>query len=359
MARSTVVWISERGRRIALGIGVVSVLAMTGVVVAHYVKGPPAAHTNFVVAPAGTATPLPTGVGSPPASASASAAPSASKGAPGKSRGPATDQGRPVAGFPDAGSTGVPAGVMLKQMTGELVVREAGTVIDGVNLVGKISVEADNVTIRRTRVTAPKSLPNSGRDEFTVVQQATKAHNLTLQDCEVDGSGLVYRAVNATNGIRINRCELRNVGHGVEVGDNYTVENSWIHSTTDGPDHDWHVDGIISSIGVNGVIRHNTIVLTGGSLTGAVSVGSSLGRIDNVLIQDNLLAGGNYCVYVQDQGYPATRIRVLDNHFSTMAMPKVGVYGIWYGSQLPKDVVRSGNRIHETGAPADEEPDWG
>jgi hypothetical protein len=244
-------------------------------------------------------------------------------------------------------------------MKGDLVITKPGTVVDGVDIVGKVVVEADNVTIRRSRITAPANLPNKGRDEFTVIQQYTSAHGLVLEDCEIDGSKLVYRAIMAFDRLTVNRCEMRNVGHGVEVGSNYTIQNSWIHDTTGGPDNDWHIDGIISSVGDNGMIRHNTIFLTGDSLTGAVSVGSSLGSIDNVTISDNLLAGGNYTVYVQDQGHPATHIQVLNNRFTTAIERKVGVYGIWYPSQLPGDLVRRGNTIYENGKPADDEPDWG
>jgi hypothetical protein len=297
------------------------------------------------------------GSGSPSASASVSASASASASTkPSKTAGPG---GNLPGEFPNAGNTGVPAGLKLKPMKGELIIRENNSVVEGIDLVGKLVVNASNVTVRKSRITAPTNLPNGGRDEFTVVHQGTSAKNLVMEDCEVDGSGLVYRAIMANNGLTVNRCELKNIGHGVEVGDSYTIRNTWIHSTTDGPDNDWHVDGIISSIGVNGLIEHNTIVLTGGSLTGAVSVGSSLGRIDNVIIRNNLLAGGNYTVYVQDQGYPATRIQVVDNRFSTMVNPKVGVYGVWYGSQLPRDLVRRGNTIYETGKAADDEPDWG
>jgi hypothetical protein len=292
-----------------------------------------------------------------PPSASPSVSPSASASASAKpSRSAST--GNLPGEFPNAGNTGVPASAKLKSMKGELIIRENNSVVQDIDLVGKLVVNASNVTVRRVRVTAPTNLPNKGRDEFTVVHQGTSARNLTMEDCEVDGSGLVYRAIMANNGLNVNRCELKNIGHGVEVGDNYNIRNTWIHSTTDGPDDDWHVDGIISSIGVNGLIEHNTIVLTGGSLTGAVSVGSSLGRIDNVIIRNNLLAGGNYTVYVQDQGHPATRIQVIDNRFSTMVNRKVGVYGIWYGSQLPRDLVRRGNTIYETGAAADDEPNW-
>ncbi|MBG0563928.1 right-handed parallel beta-helix repeat-containing protein [Actinoplanes aureus] len=312
----------------------------------------PAAPSPAPDSPSGTPTPSPSAVTSLGPATATSAKPSAKASAKRKAT-PAK------ASFPGAGNTGVPAGVKLKPMTGELIVKKAGTVIDGIDLVGRLSVQADNVTVRRSRITAPPDLPNKGRDEFTVIQQSTSAKGLRMEDCEIDGSQIVYRAIMAFSGLHVSRCELRNVGHGVEVGENYTVEDSWIHSTTDGPDDDWHVDGIISGVGKNGLIRHNTIVLTGGSLTGAVSIGSSLGAIDNVVIRDNLLAGGNYCVYIEDQEHPATRIQVIDNWFSTMENPKVGVYGIWYQSDLPKDLVRRGNRVLETGVPADDEPDWG
>jgi hypothetical protein len=344
--------------RTALTLAVLALLTIVGTIaVVHFLVSGPKTNTlnGRPIDPSMSAS-----VGSPPVSASGNArlGPRGSP-KPSASGSRRTAAGPPASGFPEASNTGVPQGFALKRMKGDLVIRQSGTVIDGINLVGKVVVQANNVTIKRSRITAPTDLPNKGRDEFTVIQQYTSAKGLRLEDCEIDGSNLVYRAVMGTDGVTVDRCELKNIGHGVEVGDNYVVENSWIHSTTDGPDHDWHVDGVISSAGVNGVIRHNTIVLTGNGVTGAVSVGSSLGRIDNVVVQNNLLAGGNYTIYVQDQGNPATRIRVLDNQFSTMVEPKVGVYGIWYPNDVPDDLVRRGNKIHETGAPADSEPDWG
>lgn len=345
-------------RRSIIAVVALSTLATPAIVAVAYLRdATDVVKANPLNALPGVASGTPnTGIPQPVPASSGPVAPSAAASTGGSAT-PTPGPKLPAA-FPNADNTGVPSGAALKPMKGEIVVRENGTVIDGVDLVGRIAVEADNVTIKRSRITAPKNLPNQGRDEFTVIQQATKATGLTMEDCEVDGSGLVYRAIMAFERLTVNRCELRNIGHGVEVGGNYTVRNSWIHSTTDGPDHDWHVDGIISGVGVNGLIEHNTIVLTGGSLTGAVAIGGSLGRVDNVVIRGNLLAGGNYTVYIEDQQYGTTRVQMLDNRFSTMVQPKVGVYGIWYGTRLPKDLVRRGNVIHESGAPADEEPDW-
>jgi len=285
-----------------------------------------------------------------------SASPSPSVTSPAPTRSPAHGSspggGGSTAGFPDAANTGVPAGVSLKSMTGELTINKAGTIVDGINLVGKIVVNADNVTIKRSRITAPKNLPNEGRDTFTVIQQSTSASNLKLQNCEMYGSGIVYRALTAFNSVTMTRCETRNTGHGAEVGSNYTIEDNWMHASTDGPDHNWHVDGVISAGGTNGLIAHNNIELTGGSMTGTIDLGSSIEQIHNVIIRDNLLSGGSYCVYIENKGNAISGIQALNNRFSTRDYPKVGLYGIWYPVGVPSDLVRSGNAIYETGASA-------
>jgi hypothetical protein len=79
-----------------------------------------------------------------------------SSGAP--SAGPAVDpqrKGQPDCapkpsdcGYPDATNTGVPAGTKLEVMTGDQKITEAGTVIEGKDIRGCITVVAPHVTIR-------------------------------------------------------------------------------------------------------------------------------------------------------------------------------------------------------------------
>ena len=49
-------------------------------------------------------------------------------------------------------------------------------------------------------------------------------------------------------------------------------------------------------------------------------------RRPNILIQDNLLAGGAYALYCDSPG-AGTNYRVIDNHFSRKFSPKVGFFG--------------------------------
>src|SRR5262249_23250151 len=54
-------------------------------------------------------------------------------------------------GWPDASNTGVPAGTTLTP-SGSLTITQAGAVIDALDVTGSVTVDAPNVTIKRTRI---------------------------------------------------------------------------------------------------------------------------------------------------------------------------------------------------------------
>ena len=70
--------------------------------------------------------------------------------------------------------------------------------------------------------------------------------------------------------------------------------------------------------------------------------------MSNMLVENNLLAGGSYSIYAMPVSDAMTGVRFLNNRFSTVVNPRVGIWGVWY-PRLPADLVRSGNVIHETG----------
>jgi hypothetical protein len=95
---------------------------------------------------------------------------------------------------------------------------------------------------------------------------------------------------------------------------------------------------------------HNTIfgVRDADGVFGTSAIISNPNHIDtNVLIQNNLLAGGGYTIYCAGDG-PGNNYRILDNHFSTRFKASIGFYGV---STECADETQSGNVIHETGAP--------
>ena len=98
----------------------------------------------------------------------------------------------------------------------------------------------------------------------------------------------------------------------------------------------------------NVTFRHNTIYGIGADGTfGTSAIISNRGGDRDILIQNNLLAGGAVTLYCE-QGATGINYRVLDNHFSRRFGPKVGYYGV---STECSDEVQSGNVYHETGQP--------
>ena len=111
--------------------------------------------------------------------------------------------------------------------------------------------------------------------------------------------------------VNIHGCE-----NGLDIGRNVTLRDSYIHDLAAG--EGFHNDGIQSDDGSNSTIEHNTIYAID---TSAININNwSAGpNTQNVLIRNNLLAGGAWTVYCP---IPATsNFRIVDNNFSTNFSP--------------------------------------
>ena len=106
-----------------------------------------------------------------------------------------------------------------------------------------------------------------------------------------------------------------------------------------------HQDAIQSTGGSNLTFRHNTLLMNVDGGNAAIMIGTYTGN--NLLIENNLVAGGGYTVYGGDSnGW--TNVRIVNNRFSTMFYPKSGYHGpLLYASNATK----SGNVWHESGQP--------
>ena len=112
------------------------------------------------------------------------------------------------------------------------------------------------------------------------------------------------------------------------------MEDSYIHDLYNSAEA--HTDGIQFAAGhsstarscagvLNVTIRHNTIYGMGadGSF-GTSAIISNSGGDTNVLIENNLLAGGAYTLYCEQRA-TGVNYRVLNNRFSRKFSPKVGL----------------------------------
>jgi hypothetical protein len=235
------------------------------------------------------------------------------------------------AGFPSAAGTGVPAGVKLT-VTGDLTVTTPGAVIDAKDIHGCLSIRADRVTVKRSRIRCAGDY---------VVRTADDVTGVVLQDVEIDGTGSAATIAIGVTGYTLRRADVHGVGDGPRMGDNTVVEDSWIHGLVEGGGS--HNDGIQSTGGHHLVIRGNRIE-NPKRQTSCILIGADLGDISDVLVTGNLLNGGNYTVYAgADPGHTASNIRVTGNRFGRDA-----VYG---PASVKPGIVWEDNVWHDNGKP--------
>lgn len=217
---------------------------------------------------------------------------------------------------PDSGSTGVPDGVTLIPYEGDLVVTEAGAVVDGLDVHGTIVVRADDVTIRNTRV---RGRPAT---HTTALVRMTDGHaNLTVESSELvpdDRSPYLYGVIGWS--VTVDRVEIARVVDGVHIiGPDVTIRNSLIHDLNhyenDPNRHggETHDDGVQIQVGTNVRILDNTIT---GGWNAAVQVTQDRGAVGDLHIRGNHLDGGMCTVNIAEKAYgPVAGVILTDNRF--------------------------------------------
>jgi hypothetical protein len=264
--------------------------------------------------------------------------------------------------FPDAASTGIPAGTTLTKpkldADRNYVVTTNNAVVDAVDVSGCIDVRATGVTIKDSRAAC------------MTTSQSPAAENpanprLTIQDSEVvcnasspGKTGILWR------NITVLRTDISGCENGLDMTSDFTLEESYVHALTQCakpgcPEPDAHTDGIQSSNGTNVTIEHNTIegwtrpctYPSDGTCNGtsAININANPGgpTTTNLLIKDNLLSGGANALYCPASA--TADAQIVDNHFSTVYSPKVGEYAP--SSNCASDETVSGNVYHESGKP--------
>ncbi len=209
-------------------------------------------------------------------------------------------------GFPDGTNTGVPAGVKLTP-SGSITISKAGTVVEGLDITGCVTITASNVTLRNSRVTSTCT-NGSIKISWSGVSGVVLDHVELNGQRKVDSPGIMG---SGWTGIALN---IHDTEDAIDVGDNVVVRDSYIHNMFVGPGA--HVDGVQSTGTKNVRVIHNTIDARGSGTTSAMLFGADLGAMDDVVADNNLLNGGGYTVYAgADPGYDSGRISFTNNRF--------------------------------------------
>jgi hypothetical protein len=240
-------------------------------------------------------------------------------------------------GFPNAATTGVPAGTLLRP-TGGITVTQPGTVVDGVDAPW-IEVEAANVTIRNSRIHS---------NAFSLIYNRTSSPGLVVEDSELigdDGTGI------SSNNFTASRVEITGVENGCDIGGrgNVTIVDSYIHDldTSDGA----HTDGCQIGEGAHDILfRHNYISPqdsgSAASTSAIIMYTDDGAQNTRVRIENNLLDGSHASVALYAPRNPASDIYINNNRF------RRGVNGYTDSVRVPTSVTEfNGNVDDHTGRP--------
>ncbi|MDM7830681.1 PKD domain-containing protein, partial [Cellulomonas edaphi] len=220
-------------------------------------------------------------------------------------------------GMPGADSTGVPQGTAIAKVhEGNLVIDKAGTVIDGWDIRGYVSIKAKDVVIRNSYIRGPL-VP----EKNDLVRVQNNAYSVTIEDStlaaqtkspDVDG----VKGWNFT----LRRVDISNVIDPVHIhGSNVLIEDSWLHDNAHYyNDPNWnggpsHSDSIQIQGGDNIVIRNSTIT---GSKNAAIMVTQGTGPVSNLSVTGNYLDDGACTLNISEaaSGSP-TGVTVASNTF--------------------------------------------
>ena len=255
-----------------------------------------------------------------------------------------------------------------------IAIRTPGQVINCQRIVGSLDIQAQGVTIKNSMV----SYDGGGQSGSGVIKiedgaSATIEHidisglNHTHSCVWHQGTAVTVRAVNCY-GINDGIFSWADTGYSSTTGNNFTIADSYFHDFTTNAANG-HIDGYQTEGASNGVISHNTYLMTSNA-DSAIAIWDSLKSSSNISVQGNLITGGGFSVYAEDYspsdqspvgGFSVTNITFTNNRFSTHAAGCVGQFGVWFyragWAPLrggPTDGWRrSGNSVLETGENVD------
>jgi len=279
-----------------------------------------------------TATPTPS---SQPTTTAPTTTPSAtpSTSAPAPATTPPTNA--PVTGFPNASTTGVPAGTVLRKVPSEvssgigwtwdvnagMVRADDGAVLDALDIAGGIEVYGTNVTISRVRAVV--------KGNWWVI--GVRGGTATVKDSTLSGNGsrveVGIKDVCGCSDITVLRNDIADWTSGIQMSRGL-VDGNYVHdpklATGD------HINGFTD----NGGRKDGTLTISNNTFlntidqTDAISLFQDFGTIQNVTVDHNLLAGGSYCLYAGggDKG-KSSNVVIRNNQFSTRYRADCGVFG--------------------------------
>lgn len=261
-----------------------------------------------------------------------------------------------------------------KDAKGVIHITANNTTVSCQSITGCVSVEATGVTIKNNLI--------KGCNGFNIRDGANGTGTITVDDGasatvtqnELNGQKQVHACVwYSGTSLTATKNNCYNIDDGMfswwdssmsaTAGDGFTIRDNYIHDLTTATANG-HIDGYQTEGAANGLIDHNTFLMTtddGNGSDSAIAIWNSQKSSHDITAQNNLITGGGFAIYAEDYdpseaspagGKSVTNIFFTNNKFSTKLFGGtcVGYYGVWYPRGAPSDQWRrSGNKVLETG----------
>lgn len=235
---------------------------------------------------------------------------------------------------PDATNTGVPAGTTLTNYTGPTTVTTAGTVIDGKIITAQLNVNANNVTVKNSKL---------GPGGYWAVKVGDGVTGTKILNSDIYAPNGAYTGIGISDGVVCGN-HIRGYENSITIGGNMTIQANYIHAMKGDGSTTPHYDGIEVYSGSNSKIWGNNIMVNDPNNnwlgdTGAINITAEWSSINNVDVNGNWLGGGSYTLYVRKSsgggGFTYSNIKVTNNR--------------WYGS-APKGFAAFGPMSDDGGS---------
>lgn len=191
-------------------------------------------------------------------------------------------------GYPDATNTGVPAGTTLTVHSGNLTVTAAGTVITGMDITGCLDLQANNVTVRNSRIGSAHNCGDYAVRSFGRSGELFEDSDIVMGG--YDGKGIAF------DGYTVRRVHFYGGADCAHAENNVTIVDSFCELDPHGPASGPHYDGFQSDGGHDITIDHNTVI-NPYDQNSAILMSTNTAPITNVWMTNNLIQGGGYTAY--------------------------------------------------------------
>ncbi len=266
--------------------------------------------------------------------------------------GPATDTAASVQ--PGPANTGVPAGTMLMQSVGNLVITTPGATYDSLDIHGFVTIEAPDVTITRSIIRGGVA---TASDKGLVTDTDPRATNFRVYDSELvpEHPSVHLDGIKGWN-YTLTRVNIHGTVDGAKIfGDNTTIQNSWLHDTVAYPHDPYQGNGPTHNDAIQ-VLSGQHIHLTGNTVQGGTNSGLQItqdhGPVSDLAFTGNWADGGACTVNVADKPLTTmTGITVSDNQFGhASGYPRCAVVisagvtmtatgNVWAGTTTPVEIT--------------------